>query len=541
MSRLAAAMVVVWLFMGFGLHSAPADAKPQIREARELVSLLRAGRPVLLDDGTTIAGDLNIGPRTVRAPFVCRRCTLTGNIYGSYARFQHGIDLSGSTVKGNVDLDGAVFFEPARFGVAGSQGRGSSNLPACLINPNDTDHAGASFGGKVNFSFAVFNDVVDFEEVDFCRPIQFTSTRFASIARFGSASFGAGSIFRGARFAKEAVFEHGLFAGPADFRAVTFDGVADFRAAQFAALDRGVKCRPVTVCFEDAVFRGRSDFSRTTFFPHTDFDDAYFADDAVFRRAVFYNSASFERGTIGGWLDFKRASLTKNLQLLNLSAGGLSFDGTTFNQPFTINAEDVRPRDIEASVGVIDLVGQAQNRGPLLHVLEQSAKERGDLGLANDAHYRLQELAARNDGFPRQVADYVIYRWVAGYLVRPWNPLVCLVIIVLVAALLRLFWPSANEIADSSGHPARESPVRGDQSGAKSVQNTAHLHQRLGRQVGSLPGRFVNAVLETIFGRREHSSLRRVEVIVYAFLFACFLVAVGSSNPTLRDMIDAVT
>ena len=104
MSRLAAAMVVVWLFMGFGLHSAPADAKPQIREARELVSLLRAGRPVLLDDGTTIAGDLNIGPRTVRAPFVCRRCTLTGNIYGSYARFQHGIDLSGLEKEGFVTV-----------------------------------------------------------------------------------------------------------------------------------------------------------------------------------------------------------------------------------------------------------------------------------------------------------------------------------------------------------------------------------------------------------------------------------------------------
>ena len=64
--------------------------------------------------------------------------------------------------------------------------------------------------------------------------------------------------------------------------------------------------------------------------------------------------------------------------------------------------------------------------------LESSAKARGDLDLANDAQYRLQELSAADDMLPQRVADLSLYQYGAGYL-RTEILLFWLIVIVLAA------------------------------------------------------------------------------------------------------------
>jgi hypothetical protein len=41
-------------------------------------------------------------------------------------------------------------------------------------------------------------------------------------------------------------------------------------------------------------------------------------------------------------------------------------------------------------------------------------------------------------------------------------------------------------------------------------------------------------------GKDEQSRGRQVEVLVYRVLFACALIGLANSNPTLREMFDAL-
>jgi hypothetical protein len=99
---------------------------------------------------------------------------------------------------------------------------------------------------------------------------------------------------------------------------------------------------------------------------------------------------------------------------------------------------------------------------------------------------------------------------VAGYFVRPFRPLYWLLGLVIIAAFLRALRWKARE----------PGPVR-----------RAWL-------------KFVHALEYTITRRgevpEEPKPLRRLELTVYAVLLACFLLALANTNPTLRDMVDAI-
>lgn len=540
MYRVAAVAVVVWLLGGFGLLQAAALAKQTSVHAPEVARKLQMGIPEVLNNGTTIDGDLQIGSNRVREAFVCRGCTFNGNVYASYARFARGIDLSGSTVKGEVHLENSVFSGPALF-------------------------SGAKFGNTINGSFATFHDIADFEDVEFCCRADFKSAHFGGAARYGGAIFGLASIFHAARFDKQASFERGSFAGPVDFSATTFGDVADFRQAAFGA-SKNRQCEK-TVCFTDAVLRGPADFSDAVFSPPAVFGDAKFAMDVSFRRAVFDSSVSFApsvsfaQTTIGGRLDLSTAKVNGLAQLKSLSVKELVLRDTVFGAGSKLGAEALLIGDLVASLDAINLVPEDTNRAPLLRVLESSARARGNLGLANDAHFQLQEIAARDDWLPRRVADYVLYRIVAGYFVRPLWPLFWLIFIVGVATCLRAFRSTRKHPASVSAQPRARSRAVSTRPGRAHVltvlaaggtstlgeghpetspADQANARERLSRRFGSVVGGFVRALGLTITGREEPSPLRRAEVFVYVFLIACFLLALANTNPTLRSMFDAL-
>ena len=74
----------------------------------------------------------------------------------------------------------------------------------------------------------------------------------------------------------------------------------------------------------------------------------------------------------------------------------------------------------------------------VLAMIESSAKARGDLGVANDAHYESLVIASRNYSWPIRVLDFVFYRTFAGYLVRPFQPLLALLALAAVVTAFQL-------------------------------------------------------------------------------------------------------
>jgi hypothetical protein len=77
------------------------------------------------------------------------------------------------------------------------------------------------------------------------------------------------------------------------------------------------------------------------------------------------------------------------------------------------------------------------DRKRALTLVETTAKTHGEAAMANDADYALHALDARDDAWPFRVFDLLVYRWVAGYLVRPLRPLVALLLLAAFAAAVR--------------------------------------------------------------------------------------------------------
>src|SRR5262249_18438774 len=155
----------------------------------------------------------------------------------------------------------------------------------------------------------------------------------------------------------------------------------------------------------------------------------------------------------------------------------------------------------------IDNDEDENNERKILALIESSAKQRGDLGIANDAYYRLRILTSNHYGQPWRALDYVFYRGVAGYLVRPLRPLLVLFVSVFLLALiraLRLRKPSG------SGSSRRLRPRQlGAAAWAWSQNLLADVFDTLARVV---PGRGAGG---------ELSLGRRVEILIYRILVVC--------------------
>ena len=95
------------------------------------------------------------------------------------------------------------------------------------------------------------------------------------------------------------------------------------------------------------------------------------------------------------------------------------------------------------------------NNGRSSETVEESAKTRGDLGDANDAHYALLASKTRPCVGSR-VLDLVFYRGIAGYFVRPFRPPLVLLVLAMVFSFLRFArGASTSEIAEATSRLRR--------------------------------------------------------------------------------------
>jgi hypothetical protein len=157
-------------------------------------------------------------------------------------------------------------------------------------------------------------------------------------------------------------------------------------------------------------------------------------------------------------------------------------------------------------------------------MVEASANVRNDLSVANDAHYDLASL--RSDGYwwPWRMLDRAFYGGIAGYFVRPFRPMVVLLLLAAILAVVRTV--RAGSVSAQPRRSRRWQPSIA-RAGAWLHRFTTELLDGLARI-----GRGATA---------DPPSLgRRLETFTYRVLIVCALLGFANSNPTLRQMLDAL-
>jgi uncharacterized protein YjbI with pentapeptide repeats len=467
--------------------------------ASTLTHRLRLGS-VVLQPGSLVRGDVRFDPR-VKHRLTCQRC-----------RFDGDVDLSGSEVAGTVQLAGATFMRNllgagATFGgivdLRGSHVVGQVDMSEAHFKGPVLASAGATFDGAVDFSLATFSNLVSFKTATFNRA-----------ARFGLAWFGGDAVFAGGTSAGGAVFARASFQGSTDFHAFTFDK------------------SPIT--FEGAFFKGHSDFSDVCF-AQVSFNRARFGDGATFAAATFAKvPPSVRPDTFGdvesdGDLNFSFAEIHTPIDFETSDIKGtLSFGDVTADIDQGLHFLHVTAGAFEMSVGLALAAVNSEDQRSVLALIESSAKARGDLGTANDAHYARQVLKSQGYWLPWHVLDFVFYRTFAGYLVRPSNPLLTLLALAASMALYRA---------------------------ARAAGRVGRLARVAARTAAGLPRSFVQTLSLIVPARwlarkggEEAASIAadrsgaflQMEAFAYRVLFACTLIGLANSNPTLRQMFDAI-
>lgn len=512
-----------------GSLAGSASSAPRRELDREtLLGLLRAGVPV---NNARVVGELDLRPlRILPHPFTCTGCTFERRVIASDVTFTKAIDLSRSRFEEGVDLRGATFEGPVLFG-----------------SPRDDDDQRTTFAGPVDFTLATFQDLAGFQRTEFEQGADFTLARFRADSVFADAEFTGLADFRNATFGGDATFERGAFRQAEDqqvecdpdelllvvacFESAVFRAEADFRQRRFEGAAR----------FDRARFQGPADFSQATFSGEGSFVAARFGEGATFFGAHFAAehessfAVTFERSAATGRLDFADGTFSNKAQFRNLVAESLAFARADFAPGATLQMEGVSTEDLVLAVEDVDHV-PAENRMAqtrILKLIESSAKAREDLRLANDAHYRLQVLASRDDGPLRRLADAIFYRAMAGYFVRPLRPLLILLALAIAVVLVRA--ALGRSAAGSEGNPAdRRAPGgRRDRWVRRPLARAGHLLNELVETL-ALVGRSSPA------RERRGGSLVRLEILAYRALLVCALLGLANSNPTLRDMVDAL-
>jgi uncharacterized protein YjbI with pentapeptide repeats len=506
-------------------------------EAAVLASPL-AQRAIALQ-GVTIKGDLDLRRKHVHG-FSCHDCELEGSLLATGAWLSGNLDLTGSEVSGDVDLkdarltgdflapgamfDGLIDLRGAKLG---SVRMPRSRLQAPLVAGDDTSSP-TMFRGPADFSLVGFSSRVTFENAVF-RKADFRLATFASDAIFASAQavnaaftraiVRGGADFSGFSFLGDSTFQGADFEGPADFSTATFGAVSFFqsRLAQGATFvgagfsepaeatdESGGTGRPMSVDFRQVVSRSDLDFAFARFDEPIDFSNA-------------------------------------------VVSGVLSFTNATFAVSGGVSWYEVSAQNLEMSVtNALRAVAGAAQQQTVLSGIEATAKEHGNLGLANDALYARQEIRSDRYPLPWRVLDFALYRWIAGYFVRPLRPLAWLLILAALATILRdatLKERRQERIAERSEQRSGSAPrssrrLRSRQVGKRLVRAFRELPHTL-RVTGRA---FRNTLFLIVPGssRSKEREGREGEIFVYGILLACALVGFANSTPTLRQMIDAI-
>ena len=179
---------------------------------------------------------------------------------------------------------------------------------------------------NANFSSAVFNDGISFDEITFKNDTNFTGCTFERTAFFKGVIFQGYSDFTGTIFKKPAVFASATFEKESCFRKVIFEYYAHFNGATFKQV----------VLFEDTVFGGGAHLKETVFGRSVYFEGAVskydiylesedFAGDLCFHETKLFSGKKLfiKTNNIRGEISFEGAYLENSILHMELAKGTL--------------------------------------------------------------------------------------------------------------------------------------------------------------------------------------------------------------------------
>lgn len=480
--------------MGFSGAALAADAGAAgAITAAEMIGMLTAAQATNLT-GFTVTGDVDLRPvdRAGR-PLRCQECRFTGSLTGTDLIFERIVDFSGSVFAGPVDLSAVLF----------------------------RDRAG--------FEGVTFDQAANFGSTRFLADASFADTVFQGPAVFDRAQFGAGALFSDAAFASDAGFRAAQFAAGADFAGTDFEAASDFTSASFGK---------------------RVSFARSRFARVAQFRAAVLSGGANMGVEMFNEGFNLEAVNAGGSVDFLGAGLQGEGAFNNFSSTGLlALDGIRVVGPDSgIFLDQISVSRLTMDVDQIEMVRGREIQKKTLEAVEKSGRESGDLALANRARFQFLDLEGEEKQGLGKLFDRLVYRDISGYLVRPIHPLVTLGILVLTGAFVRSA-RSLRQGFSSWWHSRPAVPVRA--SFWQRVRTWMLLAEKAASRIlGGLSKTLNVAIrrkpeikLENPDQVRDYTMAGVLwgEFLVYKLVFAIFLLALGNSNSTVRQLLDAIT
>ena len=511
--------------------------------ADEIVRTVADGQPVELD-GMVIIGDLDLHEvERVARTFTCTRCTFGGSIRASNVIFERMVDLSGSTVAGDVDFSGAIFRDAFLMRALDGRSAGVTGPVSFSL---------ASFGGRANFEGAAFGSDVDFRVAQFGGEASFADASFARDVLFDSATFGAMTRFNASPTTDAAI------GGTARFTAATFQQKADFRQRQFLG----------QVLFDGASFEV-ADFTLARFFDDVTFDGATIEGTGVFRSTRFRGDLKFRNVILRGPTDFQTASIRGTADFSQVSASD-RFVLTGLSLRSSVRLNGVTAPAIEMDLKRLSDIEGEGVRIEVLEMIEAGARGRGDLGLANEAAYRRSQMqTTRAQGAQRVAAQ--ISENVGGYLVQPLLPIRAMIFLFAIGTAIRAIaqvpsvsarqalWdlnpsqPVAAAAAVSGGHAGSGNVV--DSAAAGSAADPPDiLPLRISKALAAVVRAGAGTLRASVRLRPQDIPTRRendlwaygaallvfAEWLAWKVLFALFLIGLANSNPTFKELVEAV-
>jgi hypothetical protein len=529
--------------------------------AHDLKARIAAGEPIDFA-GIVVEGELQLTDLSrVAQPIRCRTCHFTGAVEAQDVVFAGIVDLSGSVVDGELNLQGATFAAPFVFGLADDGGR---------------------IVGDSHFRLATFQDVAIFDCIQFgasdpSKPIDFSHARFLQTASFAQARFAGRADFTQATFGGPAVFARsptgvacatdGGFAGDAVFSRATFEDTADFRLQRVQGQAR----------FDGTTFSGQATFSDTEFERGATFALSHFAGLEARSMEVKCRAAAAEAAAACLKTTFQYATATGPVDFTGtLFSGDVTFSNFTGEDSVTLRDVEItgapsftafKATDLRLDFSTVEKISTGQARMEILSVIEASARGRGDLDVANEAQFRRQAIKTDISDHPaRKVARLVGYELAAGYFVRPLYPLLSFLALLLAFTCIRWWaWLRARDLprravrASNAGRPEGAAKVVSAGARRRATRLAALRAPRQPAESSRL--RAIAAAFRSFtatlgiavrvdpkialrdpdrIGAYAEAARRWSEYILFKALIALFLIALTASNATLREFVAAI-
>jgi hypothetical protein len=493
---------------------------------------------------------------------------------------------------GELDFSGAVLHDA--FLLARSATR-----PASVAS--QASFSLSTFAGRAAFDGTAFGGDLDLRGAQLEGPASFADMEVVGAARFDGAIFAGDADFASSPADPGAASGDGTPATPPSTLGCpgatrhALEGIASFVGTTFVGkADFGERCFGSSVTFTGAQF-GTANFGLAAFLGRAVFDGATIAGDLSFRAATFSDDVSLQQVLIHGSADFDGAIFHKSVQLFRTSVLGLvSLQEVLFGGSLGLGS--VQLAGLHMSLDDLDHVRGAVDRERALSTIESTARADGDLAVANDAAFLRASIESSADTGLQRVEDAVAEQ-AGGYLVKPFYPLRAILVLLVVGTVVRtlvlLRWrfgpaPAARAAMNIEPSPATVTSVSGaggpasngdvgsgsvatpDSERSRDSGRSRHPVAVLGIHAGSTTSVLLKRSSELVLflARSASASLRAAirgrpadlpadagdrlavygvvllagtEWLAYKLLAAVFLIGLANSNPTFKQLLEAVS